>query len=83
MTFEAWFHEQHPKIPLAGAAAVLDLKKEGGTVPFIARYRKEQTGNLDEVQIQDVLDGRERYDRIVDRQKFILETIEKQQKRTP
>jgi protein Tex len=83
VTFEAWFHERHPRIPLAGAAAVLDLKKEGGTVPFIARYRKEQTGNLDEVQIQDVLDARERYERIVDRQAFIVATIEKQQKLTP
>jgi uncharacterized protein len=83
VTFEAWFHAQHPKIPLAGVSAVLDLKRDGGTVPFIARYRKEQTGNLDEVQIQDVIDARDRFDRIVDRQKFILETIEKQQKLTP
>ncbi len=83
VTFEAWFHTQHPKIPLAGVSAVLDLEKDGGTVPFIARYRKEQTGNLDEVQIQDVIDARDRFDRIVDRQKFILETIERQQKLTP
>ncbi len=83
VSFEAWFHAQHPKIPLAGAAAVLDLKKVGGTVPFIARYRKEQTGNLGEVQIQDVIDGRDRYDRIVERQQFILETIKKQQRLTP
>ena len=83
VTFEAWFHAQHPKIPLAGVSAVLELKRDGGTVPFIARYRKEQTGNLDEVQIQDVIDARDRFDRIVDRQKFILETIEKQQKLTP
>jgi len=36
-----------------------------------------------EVQIQDVIDARDRFDRIVDRQRFILETIEKQQKLTP
>ncbi len=83
MSFEAWFQARHPKIPLAGVAAVLELKRAGGSVPFIARYRKEQTGNLDEVQIQDVIDACDFYARIVDRQKFILETIEKQQKLTP
>ncbi len=83
MTFETWFEARHPKIPLRGALAVLQLKGEGATLPFMARYRKEQTGNLDEVAIQDVLDSRERWDRIVDRQKFIVDTIEKQQKLTP
>ena len=41
-------------IPLSGLAAVIALLDEGGTVPFIARYRKEATGNLDEVQIRDI-----------------------------
>ena len=35
------------------AAETLSLLEDGGTVPFIARYRKEATGNLDEVQIRD------------------------------
>ena len=34
-------------IPMKSAQAVLELAKEGATVPFIARYRKEKTGNLD------------------------------------
>ncbi|MDR0451586.1 MAG: RNA-binding transcriptional accessory protein, partial [Treponema sp.] len=35
-------------------SAVVGLLAEGSTVPFIARYRKEKTGNLDEVQVRDV-----------------------------
>lgn len=36
--------------------AVLKMLEEGNTVPFIARYRKERTGSLDEVQIKDISD---------------------------
>ena len=35
---------------------VLDLTAEGNTIPFIARYRKEMTGNLDEVEIKSIID---------------------------
>src|SRR6201988_4609395 len=41
-------------IALKGITSVIELLDEGATVPFIARYRKEMTGNLDEVQIRDV-----------------------------
>ncbi|MDU6444234.1 MAG: Tex-like N-terminal domain-containing protein, partial [Streptococcus sp.] len=37
-------------------AKVLDLTSQGNTIPFIARYRKEMTGNLDEVQIKAIID---------------------------
>ena len=40
VNFETWFQEKHPGIPPRSAAAVLALGAEGGTVPFIARYRK-------------------------------------------
>jgi uncharacterized protein len=83
VNFETWFKELHPEIPAASAAAVLKLVEEGGTVPFIARYRKEQTGNLDEVKIQAVIDGKERWENILKRQAFILEEIERQKKLTP
>jgi protein Tex len=82
-TFEPWFHKQHPQIPLTGAAATLRLAGEGATVPFIARYRKEQTGNLDEVAIQNVIDAKERWDQILQRQQFIVGEIERQKKLTP
>jgi uncharacterized protein len=83
LTFPAWLAEQHPKVPRAGAEAVLALAAGGATVPFIARYRKEQTGNLDEVAIRDVIDARERWDELVKRQSFIVEEIARQGKLTP
>jgi protein Tex len=83
VTFPAWFAKQHPQIPLAGAQAVLTLADGGATVPFIARYRKEQTGNLDEVAIRHVLETKERWDDIVKRQAFLVEEIGRQGKLTP
>ncbi len=81
--FESWFAARHPDIRFAGATAVLELAGEGATVPFIARYRKERTGNLDEVQIEKALLAKERWDRIVARQAAILEAIERQKKLSP
>ncbi len=83
MNFETWFKSLHQDIAINSAAAVLNLVAEGGTVPFIARYRKEQTGNLDEVAIQKVIDADEKWNEIIKRQAFILEEIERQQKLTP
>jgi uncharacterized protein len=83
LAFEAWFSERHPAIPPASAKAVLALSEGGATLPFIARYRKEQTGNLDEVGIQAVLDAKEAWDAIEHRKKFVCEEIEKQGKLTP
>src|SRR4029078_9430452 len=82
MTFEPWFQSIHATIPVNSAAAVLALSQEGGTIPFIARYRKEQTGALDEVAIQNVIDSKERWDEIIKRQTFIVEEIERQGKLT-
>jgi len=64
-------------------AAVLSLASEGATIPFIARYRKEKTGSLDEVGIQNVLEGKERFDQIIKRQEFIVGEIDHQKKLTP
>jgi len=83
LSFEQWLQKQHPDLPLQGVAAVLRLAGEGATLPFIARYRKEQTGNLDEVAIQKALDAKQRWDRIVARQAFVLQAIEHQKKLTP
>ncbi|MBU6153586.1 MAG: RNA-binding transcriptional accessory protein [Bdellovibrionales bacterium] len=82
MTFESFLQSQDPSIPLRSAGAVLELKSEGATVPFIARYRKEKTGNLDEVKIQRVIDLKEEWDEILNRQGYILGEIEKQGKLT-
>lgn len=80
--FESWFGSRHTAISHSSVEAVLRLAGEGATVPFMARYRKEQTGNLDEVAIQVVLDGKERWDEIVKRKAHILGEIEKQGKLT-
>ena len=65
MTFETWFQTIHADIPVPSALAVIKLTEEGSTLPFIARYRKEQTGNLDEVAIQKSIDAKERWDEIL------------------
>jgi uncharacterized protein len=82
MTFPDWFTSRHPRIPVASATAVLRLADGGATVPFIARYRKEETGNLDEVAIRQVIEAREAWDEIVKRQAFIAQEIERQGKLT-
>jgi uncharacterized protein len=83
MNFSDWFTARHPQIPIASANAVLKLADGGATVPFIARYRKEDTGNIDEVGIRAVIDGKESWDEIVKRQAFIIGEIEGQGKLTP
>lgn len=65
------------------AAAVLELSAEGGTVPFIARYRKEKTGNLDEVQIRAVIEANETYLEITKRKVFLVKEIGEQNNLTP
>ncbi|MEO8591751.1 MAG: Tex family protein [Candidatus Solibacter sp.] len=70
-------------IPLAGMAAVIALLDEGATVPFIARYRKEATGNLDEVQIRDIQEKLEYFRELEDRRETVLKSIEEQGKLTP
>ena len=60
--------------------AALDLFAEGATVPFIARYRKERTDSMDEIQLRS-LDERFAYlTELQDRKKTILESIESQGK---
>ena len=61
----------------------LALHDEGATVPFIARYRKEATGGLDEVQIQTVIDQAQERAELDSRRDTILRTIEGQGKLTP
>jgi protein Tex len=58
--------------------AVLRLRAEGSTVPFIARYRKEQTSNLNDEEVQRAFEIQDDFDEIVSRQTFIVGEIEKQ-----
>jgi protein Tex len=61
----------------------VQLLESGATVPFIARYRKEQTGGLDEVEIANIRDLAKKYDELISRQQTILSAIEEQGKLTP
>jgi uncharacterized protein len=58
--------------------ATLKLLSEDCTIPFISRYRKDQTGNLDEVQIEDIAKLSKQFDEIEKRKNSILKTIEEQ-----
>ncbi|HPG09585.1 MAG: RNA-binding transcriptional accessory protein [Saprospiraceae bacterium] len=62
---------------------VLELLTGGATIPFIARYRKEMTGSLDETEIGRVAELKKHYEEIIHRQDFILDTIRNQDKLTP
>lgn len=61
---------------------VLNLLAEGATIPFIARYRKDVTGALDEVQIQQIKDTHEQLKELEERRAFIIKTITDQGKIT-
>ena len=63
-------------------AAVLALFEEGATVPFIARYRKEQTGSLDEMQITAILNESSKLAELLKRKETVISTIEEQGKMT-
>ena len=62
------------------AQAALALFEEGATIPFVARYRKEQTGGLDEVQLRDLQDRATYLEELEDRRAAILQSIEEQGK---
>ena len=70
-------------LPLQSISAVLTLLNEGCTIPFISRYRKEQTGGLDEVQITDISELYDRLKELGKRKETILKTIREQEKLTP
>jgi uncharacterized protein len=81
--FSPWFQTRCPGIPFEGAVAVLDLAATGGRAPFIARYRRERTGNLDEASVRRVIEAGEDWDRLLGRQAIILESIERHATVTP
>jgi uncharacterized protein len=74
---------QDINIPLKGLVSVIELLDQGSTVPFIARYRKEVTGNLDEVQIRSIEEKLAYFRELEDRRWTVLHSIEEQGKLTP
>jgi uncharacterized protein len=63
--------------------SVMELLNNQATIPFIARYRKEATGNLDEVQLEDIVSKIQYYDALEKRKTYILKTIEELEQLTP
>ena len=70
-------------LPRSGVAAVVALLDEGNTVPFIARYRKERTGGLDEVQIRAIEEKRAYLVELEERRAAILASVAEQGKLVP
>ncbi len=73
---------QQTQLPRAGVHATLSLLDDKATIPFIARYRKEKTGSLDEVQIAAIAELYRKYQEMADRKATILATIQEQGKLT-
>ena len=70
------------ELPMQGVENTLALLDLGCTIPFIARYRKERTGNLNEVQISQISDLYDKLQELSKRKETILKTIEEQGKLT-
>lgn len=62
--------------------AVIQLNSEGSTIAFIARYRKDKTGNMDEINIAQIIKLENQYDELLKRKTFVLESIAEQNKLT-
>jgi uncharacterized protein len=73
---------KHLNIPLHKVNNTVDLLQNENTVPFIARYRKEVTGNLDEEQIRNIQEALERLSKLEERRQTVLQSIEDQDKMT-
>lgn len=71
MTKEIYIKQQ-THLPESAIRNTITLLDEGATIPFIARYRKELTGNLDELEIEKVEQAAKEYDEIIKRKAFIL-----------
>ncbi|WP_372898584.1 Tex family protein [Stieleria sp.] len=65
-------------LPLNKVRAAIELLEAGNTIPFIARYRKEATGTLDEIQLRAIEDALERANALAARKETVLKTIDQQ-----
>ncbi|WP_034042643.1 Tex family protein [Wocania ichthyoenteri] len=69
----------HTQLPEQSVKNTIQLLDEDCTIPFISRYRKERTGNLDEVQIGEIVKFKEQFEALQKRKKSILKTLEEQE----
>ena len=82
MTKQQYIH-QLSQISEKNIQSTLQLLSEDCTIPFIVRYRKDKTGNLDEVQIEQIAKTSKQFDELVKRKESILKSIEEQNALTP
>ena len=78
MNLIQYIHQHLNSISEKSINNTINCLNEDNTIPFIARYRKEVTGNLDEVQISAIKKLQNQYNEIVSRKEFILKTLEEQ-----
>ncbi|MFC4095316.1 Tex family protein [Euzebyella saccharophila] len=69
---------KHTQLPEKGINNTVSLLEEDCTIPFISRYRKEKTGNLDEVQIGQIVEFKKQFENLEKRKETILKAIEEQ-----
>ncbi|MBL4746520.1 MAG: RNA-binding transcriptional accessory protein [Flavobacteriaceae bacterium] len=77
MTLTAYI-QKITQIPVKGLTATIQLLNEDCTLPFIARYRKELTGNLDEVAIAEIIKYKKQFETIEKRKETILKALQEQ-----
>lgn len=83
--FELYWEEiaRQTAIPGSSVKNTLKLLAEGATIPFIARYRKEKTGELDEVSVALIQKTAKKLEELAERKETVLKSIEEQGKLTP
>ena len=72
------FIRSRTHLPEKGIQNTIELLNEDCTIPFISRYRKERTGNLDEVQIAEIVKYKSQFEELEKRKLSILKTLEEQ-----
>ena len=72
------FVESKTQLPKKGITNTIDLLKEDCTIPFISRYRKEKTGNLDEVEIGHIVEFKKLFEELEKRRATIFKVLEEQ-----
>ncbi len=78
MTALLQFVQNKTQLPEVGVKNTISLLNEDCTIPFIARYRKELTGNLDEVEIENIVKFKEAFETLEKRKKAILKALQEQ-----
>lgn len=69
---------KHTQLPEKGIQNTIELLNADCTIPFISRYRKEKTGNLDEVQVGAIVQFKEQFEALEKRKKAIIKAVDKQ-----